>query len=162
MSEKTYQLLLWSSHQKLYSCTHSFLRCMSHSSAHLWCQSVVVRRLAGQQDVRESLLLPHHDVSESTVVLILSHVVPEPLVKHVAFFLPQLPLYRAGEMHLSIRKWATWHRRGDTGQSPWEDCKFYSNKLVNAITVTTRMLLLHCERSNLQVLLVSRGPFMDR
>lgn len=64
-----------------------------HSHSHLWRQSVVVCRLAGQQDVREAFLLPDHDVSESTVALILPHVVPEPLVKHIAFLLSQLPLY---------------------------------------------------------------------
>lgn len=61
--------------------------------SHLWCQSVVVCRLTGEQHVREAFLLPDHDVSESTVALVLSHVVPEPLVEHVAFLLSQLPLY---------------------------------------------------------------------
>lgn len=60
---------------------------------YLRCQSVVVCRLAGEQDMRETFLLPNHDVSESTVALVLSHIVPEPLVEHVAFLLSQLPLY---------------------------------------------------------------------
>lgn len=64
-----------------------------HCLSHLWCQSVVVCRLAGQQDMREALLLPDHDVSETTVALVLSHVVPKPLVEHVALLLSQLPLY---------------------------------------------------------------------
>lgn len=42
--------------------------------------------------MREAFLLPHHDVSESTVALILSHVVSEPLVEHVAFLLGQFAL----------------------------------------------------------------------
>lgn len=66
-----------------------------YSTSHLRCESVVVRGLAGEQDVREALLLPDHDVAESTVALILSHVVSEPLVKHVAFLLDKLPLYWA-------------------------------------------------------------------
>jgi len=66
-----------------------------HTTAHLWGQSVVVRRLAGEQDVREAFLLPHHDVSKATVALALSHVVAEPLVEHVVFLLGHLPLYRA-------------------------------------------------------------------
>lgn len=45
--------------------------------------------------MREAFLLSDDDVSESTVALILSHVVSKPLVKHVAFFLNELPLYRA-------------------------------------------------------------------
>ena len=61
--------------------------------SHLWCQSVVVCCLAGEQDVREAFLLPDHDVPESTVGLVLPYVVPEPLVEHVAFLLSQLPLY---------------------------------------------------------------------
>lgn len=72
------------------------------SRSHLWRQSVVVRRLAGEQDVREAFLLPDHDVSESTVGVALPHVVPEPLVEHVAFLLRQLPLYRAVQMHLAV------------------------------------------------------------
>lgn len=56
-------------------------------SFYLWCQSVIVRRLAGEQNVREAFLLPDNDVSESTVALVLSHVVPEPLVEHVSFLL---------------------------------------------------------------------------
>ena len=64
-----------------------------HSRPHLWRQGVVVCRLAGEQDMREPLLLPDHDVSEATVALVLSHVVPEPLVEHVAFLVSQLPLY---------------------------------------------------------------------
>lgn len=71
----------------LYACV------CAQSRPHLWRQSVVVCRLAGQQDVREALLLPDHDVPESTVALVLSHVVPEPLVEHVALLLGQLPLY---------------------------------------------------------------------
>lgn len=67
--------------------------CVCYSTSHLRCESVVVRSLAGEQDVREALLLPDHDVAESTVALILSHVVSEPLVKHVAFLLDKLPLY---------------------------------------------------------------------
>lgn len=69
--------------------------CVCNSNTDLWGESVVVRGLAGEQDVREALLLPDHDVAESTVALILSHVVSEPLVKHVAFLLDQLPLYWA-------------------------------------------------------------------
>lgn len=65
------------------------------SASDLRCESVVVRGLAGEQDVRKALLLPDHDVAESTVALILSHVVSEPLVKHVAFLLDQLPLVGA-------------------------------------------------------------------
>lgn len=68
-----------------------WVRIASHS--HLWCQSVVVCCLAGEQDMREAFLLSDHDVSESTVALVLSHVVPEPLVEHVAFLLSQLPFY---------------------------------------------------------------------
>lgn len=74
------------------SCVDNINLCV-RSCSHLWCQRVVVCRLAGQQDVREALLLPDHNVSESTVALILSHVIPEPLVKHVALLLSQLPLY---------------------------------------------------------------------
>lgn len=66
-----------------------------HSQSHLWCQSIVVCCLAGEQHMRETFLLPDHDVSESTVALVLSHIVPEPLVEHVAFLLSQLPLYWA-------------------------------------------------------------------
>lgn len=66
---------------------------MCCSTSDLWCESVVVRGLAGEQDVREALLLPDHNVTESTVALILSHIVSEPLVKHVALLLDKLPLY---------------------------------------------------------------------
>lgn len=66
---------------------------MCYFTTDLWCERVVVRGLAGEQDVREALLLPDHDVAESTVALILSHVVSEPLVKHVAFLLRELALY---------------------------------------------------------------------
>lgn len=66
-----------------------------YSTTDLRCKSVVIRRLAGEQDVREAFLLSDDDVSESTVALILSHVVSKPLVKHVAFLLNELPLYRA-------------------------------------------------------------------
>lgn len=52
--------------------------------------------------MRKALLLPDHNVSESTVALVLSHVIPEPLVKHVAFLLRQLPLYGAVQMHLPV------------------------------------------------------------
>lgn len=75
-----------------------------HFSSHLWSQCVVVCRLAGEQDMREALFLPHNDVPESTVALVLSHVIPEPLVKHITFLLTQLPLYRAVQLHLSIGK----------------------------------------------------------
>lgn len=40
----------------------------------------------------EAFLLPHHNVSESIVALILSHVVSEPLVEHIAFLLGQFTL----------------------------------------------------------------------
>lgn len=75
-----------------WQCSSGYCMCV-HYCSYLWCQSVVFCRLAGEQDMREALLLPDHNVSESTVALVLSHVVPEPLVKHVAFLLSQLPLY---------------------------------------------------------------------
>lgn len=59
---------------------------------HLRRQRIVLGGLRGQQDMREAFLLPHHDVPESTVALILSHVVSQPLVEHVAFLLGQLAL----------------------------------------------------------------------
>lgn len=43
--------------------------------------------------MRETVLLPDYDVPKSTVALVLSHVVPEPLVKHVALLLRQLAFY---------------------------------------------------------------------
>lgn len=64
-----------------------------HVPSHLRCQSVVICRLAGEQDMREAFLLPDDDVSESTVVLILSHVVSQPLVENVVFLFCNLPLY---------------------------------------------------------------------
>lgn len=67
--------------------------CWQVFCSHLWCKSVVVCGLAGEQDMRKALFLSDHDVSESTVALALSHVVPEPLVKHVALLLSQFPLY---------------------------------------------------------------------
>lgn len=60
---------------------------------YLWCECIVFCCLRGQQDMREAFFLPHHDVSESTVALILSHVVSEPLVENVAFLLGQFALY---------------------------------------------------------------------
>jgi len=74
----------------------------AHCCSHLWRKSVVVCRLTGEQDMREALLLPDNNVSESAVGLVLSHVVPEPLVKDITFLLTQLPLYRAVQMHLSV------------------------------------------------------------
>lgn len=82
--------------------------------SHLRCQSVVISRLAGEQDMCEAFLLPDHDVSESTVVLILSHVVSQPLVENVVFLLCDLPLYRAVQMHLAIGQSRTWYGGGMT------------------------------------------------
>lgn len=88
-----------------------------HLASYLRRQCVVVCGLAGEQDVREALLLPHHDVSESTVALVLSHIIPEPLVKHVTFLLSQLPLYWAVQLHLSVGERRAWRDRDDrTGQ----------------------------------------------
>lgn len=61
--------------------------------SHLWRQTIVICCLAGEQDMREALFLPDHNVSKSTIALVLSHVVPETLVKNVAFLLSQLPLH---------------------------------------------------------------------
>lgn len=83
-----------------------------HSPSYLRCQSVVVCRLAGEQDVRETFLLPHHDVSKSTVAVILSHIISEPLVEHVASLFSKLPLYWAVQMHLAVGQSRTWHRGG--------------------------------------------------
>ena len=63
--------------------------------SHLGGQCVVVRGLAGQQDVREPLFLPHDDVPKPTVAFVLADTVPEPLVKDVVLLRFQLPLHRA-------------------------------------------------------------------
>lgn len=57
--------------------------------------------------MREAFLLPHHDVPESTVALILSHVVSEPLVEHVAFLLGQFALNGAVQVQLSVGQGGT-------------------------------------------------------
>lgn len=66
--------------------------------------------------MREAFLLPDHDVSESTVVLILSHVVSQPLVENIVFLLCNLPLYRAVQMHLAIGQSRAWYGGGMTKQ----------------------------------------------
>ena len=62
---------------------------------HLRGQRVVVRGLAGQQDVREALFLPHDNVPKATVAFVLADAVPEPLVKDVVLLRFQLPLHWA-------------------------------------------------------------------
>lgn len=70
--------------------------------------------------MREALLLPDDNVTESTVGLVLPHVVPQPLVEHVAFVLSKLPLHRAVQIHLTVGEcgacWNIWSRVSD-GQS---------------------------------------------
>lgn len=79
---------------------------------YLRCQGIVFCRLRRQQDMREAFLLPHHDVPESTVALILSHVVSETLVEHVALLLGQFALNGAVQMQLAIGQSRTCRSRG--------------------------------------------------
>lgn len=52
--------------------------------------------------MREAFLLPHNDIPESTVALILPHVVSETLVEHVALLFGQFALNGAVQMQLAI------------------------------------------------------------
>lgn len=72
---------------------HPSLVLPSGPGSHLGGKRIVVRGLAGQQDVREAFFLPHHNVPKSAVALVLADAISEPLVEHIVFVSLQLPLH---------------------------------------------------------------------
>lgn len=69
---------------------------------YLRSQCVVVRSLAGQENVCEALFLSHHDITKPTVAFVLADAVPEPFVKDIVLLRLQLPLHGAVQVQASI------------------------------------------------------------